>query len=104
MIVQQPGVRVGTIPPGTSTEVFIAPQPSTKASGKSNGDVQTQEPLILSTLTIIPDAALRSMDDLKAEYGETLRIAADPETIFVAITGSPIRVCITHIFCVNIHL
>ncbi|KAG1841331.1 hypothetical protein DFJ58DRAFT_845058 [Suillus subalutaceus] len=63
IVVQQPTVRVGTVPVGVSSEVYIAPQTSAKRKAAAKGE----------------------------EYGEDLRIAVDPETSFAAITGSHIR-------------
>lgn len=90
VIVQEPTVRVGVLPPGEHTEVYVPPQTSAQRKAKKNGEDIVVEPV--TTLSIVLDAALRSLDDLKAEYGETLRIAVDPETSFAAITGSHIRV------------
>ncbi|PSR80716.1 hypothetical protein PHLCEN_2v6632 [Hermanssonia centrifuga] len=97
MIVQQPEVRVGIAPEGAS-EVYIAPQQSktpgaNKGKGKKKkGDVDTvDESSTLASLDPVPDASVKSLGDLKAEYGEALRIAVDPQKSFVAITGSHIR-------------
>ena len=92
VIAQQPVVRVGIAPVG-ALEVFIAPQPSkgTPANkGKKKKD-DNEEP-ITGTLELVEDAAVRPLEDLKAEHGAKLRIAVDPERSFVAITGSHIRV------------
>ncbi|KAL6299663.1 hypothetical protein BKA93DRAFT_741989 [Sparassis latifolia] len=90
VIVQQPGVRVGTIPPGSATEVYIAPQTSAKRKAKAKGE-ELEDPLLPTTLDIIPDAMIRSLEDLTNEYGDGLRIAVNPEISFSAITGSHIR-------------
>lgn len=96
-IVQQPGVRVGTIPPGGSTEVYIAPQASAvrkaKAKAKAKGEEAMEEPEARTGLDSVPDAAIRPLEDLIRQYGDQLRIAVDLETTFVALTGSHIRVC-----------
>ncbi|KAF4572584.1 hypothetical protein EYR36_007092 [Pleurotus pulmonarius] len=92
LVVQQPTIRVGTIPDGLTTEVFVAPQPSAikkaKAQGKGKTEV-TEEGR--PHLELIADAATRTFDDLQAEFGEALRIAVDPEEIFAAITGSHVK-------------
>jgi len=90
VIAQQPTVRVGTIPPGAATEVYIAPQTSARKKAVAKGEevVEEQAP----TLDVLPDATNRSLDDLKREYGDGLRIAVDPATSFAAITGSHLRV------------
>lgn len=92
VIVQEPTVRVGVLPPGEHTEVYVAPQTSAHRKAKNKGEEVVIEPI--TSLSIVPDAALRALDDLKTEYGDNLRIAVDPETSFAAITGSHIRVSI----------
>jgi hypothetical protein len=91
IVVQQPTVRVGTVPVGVSSEVYIAPQTSAKRKAAAKGEVLVEE--APPSLTLVENARDRSLEDLKAEYGENLRIAVDPETSFAAITGSHIRVC-----------
>ncbi|KAG2057154.1 hypothetical protein BDR06DRAFT_952287 [Suillus hirtellus] len=88
IVVQQPTVRVGTVPPGVS-EVYVAPQTSAKRKAAAKGEVLVEE--APPSLTLVENARDRSLEDLKAEYGEDLRIAVDPETSFAAITGSHIR-------------
>lgn len=97
IILQQPTVRVGIIPEGAATEVYIAPQTSAKRKAKAKGEEHTEE--IPPTLDIVADAKSRSLDDLKAEYGDNLRIAVDPDTSFAAITGSHIRVRFRFVIC-----
>ena len=92
VIVQQPGVRVGTIPPGGSTEVYIAPQASALRKAKAKGKEIVEEPATETGLNIIEDAAIRPLEDLKQQYGDKLRIAVDRDTAFAALTGSHIRV------------
>lgn len=89
IIAQQPTVRVGTIPAGVSSEVYVAPQTSAKRKAAAKGEVLVEE--APPSLTLVKNARDRSLEDLKAEYGEDLRIAVDPETSFAAITGSHIR-------------
>ncbi|KAI0067924.1 hypothetical protein BV25DRAFT_1819394 [Artomyces pyxidatus] len=90
VVVRQPTVRVGTVPPGTTTEVYIAPQQSKKKKAKAENE-EIPEPAPRTELVIIPDAAKRTFDELRAQYGDELRIAVDPETCFAAITGSHTR-------------
>ncbi|KAK7019694.1 hypothetical protein VNI00_017994 [Paramarasmius palmivorus] len=89
LIVQQPNIRVGLVPEGVTSEVWIAPQVSAKRKANERGEthVETQPP----ELEIVPDATIRPMGDLQAEYGEKLRIACDPESTYAAITGSHLR-------------
>lgn len=90
LIAQQPTVRVGTVPPG-ATEVYIAQQTSAKRKAQAKGEelVKAED---TPSLDVVEDASTRSLDDLSAEYGESLRIAVDPATSFAAITGSHLRV------------
>jgi hypothetical protein len=90
IIAQQPVVRVGVVPPGAATEVFVAPRTSAKKKVKATGEAHVEEEP--SVLDIIPDAASLPLEHLKREYGDSLRIAVDPETLFSVITGSHIKV------------
>ena len=89
-------MRVGTVPDGATTEVYIAPQQSqkrkSKGKGKERDQDQDQPGDTLSSLTLLPDARSRTLEDLQLQYGEELRIAVDAETSFAAIIGSHIRV------------
>ncbi|KAJ7124740.1 hypothetical protein C8R43DRAFT_31912 [Mycena crocata] len=89
LVVQQPTVIVGTVPDGITSEVWIAPQNSAKKKAREKGEelVEVAPP----RLDIVPGAKNRSLDDLKAQYGDNLRIAADPEATYAAITGTHIR-------------
>lgn len=89
VLVQEPTVRVGVLPPGDHMEVYIAPQTSAQRKAKGRGEEVIDHPV--AALTIVPDAENRALEDLRQEYGDTLRIAVDPETSFAAITGSHIR-------------
>ncbi|KZT06305.1 uncharacterized protein LAESUDRAFT_726133 [Laetiporus sulphureus 93-53] len=91
VIAQQPTVRVGMVPPGGATEVHIAPQASAKRKAKTKGEKPPEALPAPEGLQIIPDAAIRPLEELRAEYGEGLRIAVDSDTAFTAITGSHIR-------------
>ncbi|EGO01685.1 hypothetical protein SERLA73DRAFT_166216 [Serpula lacrymans var. lacrymans S7.3] len=88
VIVRQPTVRIGTILPGVS-EVYVAPQISAKRKALAKGEEHVEE--APPSLDLIPDANFRSLEDLKVRYGDTLRVAVDPQTSFAAITGSHIR-------------
>ncbi|KAG0697275.1 hypothetical protein DFH29DRAFT_947152 [Suillus ampliporus] len=89
IVVQQPTVRVGTVPAGVSSEVYVAPQTSAKRKAAAKGEVFVEE--APPSLALVENARARSLEDLKTEYGEDIRIAVDPETSFAAITGSHIR-------------
>ncbi|KAF8559362.1 hypothetical protein OG21DRAFT_1594769 [Imleria badia] len=89
LVVQQPSVRVGTLPPGSISEVYIAPQTSAKRKAVAKGEELTEG--VPPSLVLVEDARHRHLEDLRREYGDDLRIAVDPETSFAAITGSHIR-------------
>jgi hypothetical protein len=92
LVVRQPTVRVGTVPEGLTSGVWIAPQTSKKKKAKERGeehlDVKHPE------LDLISDATSRSLESLVEEFRDRLRIAVEPNAIYAAITGSHIRVCI----------
>jgi len=71
--------------------VYIAPQTSAKRKAAAKGEVHVEE--APPVLNLVENARERSLEDLKAEYGEDVRIAVDPDTSFAAITGSHMRVC-----------
>lgn len=86
-------MRVGTVPDGTTTEVYVAPQQSQKKKSKEKEKEKEKDQAdTLSSLTLRPDARSRTLEDLQLQYGEALRIAVDAETSFAAIIGSHIRV------------
>ncbi|KAF5377206.1 hypothetical protein D9615_006321 [Tricholomella constricta] len=89
LVVQQPIVQVGTVPPGVTSEVWIAPQTSAKRKAKAKGEEHVETTPV--HLDIVPDARHRTLDDLRKQYGDTLRIAVDSDAIYAAITGSHIR-------------
>jgi oxalate---CoA ligase len=82
---------VGTVPDGATTEVYIAPQQSQKRKSKGK-EKDDQRGDTLSSLTLLPDARSRTLEDLQLQYGEALRVAVDAETSLAAIIGSHIRV------------
>ncbi|KAG7450158.1 uncharacterized protein BT62DRAFT_884415 [Guyanagaster necrorhizus] len=92
LVVQQPNVLVGTKPAGVNSEVWIAPQTSAKRKANAKGEafVETRP----AQLETIADAKSRTLEGLIKEYGDDLRIAVDPDSIYAAITGSHIRVSV----------
>ncbi|KAF9569867.1 hypothetical protein CPC08DRAFT_14379 [Agrocybe pediades] len=89
LVVRQPTVLVGVVPHGTTSEVWIAPQTSAKRKAKARGeDEVTKNPPKLDS---IPELKTTPLDILRGTYGNRLRIAVEPDTIFEAITGSHIR-------------
>ncbi|KAH9835845.1 uncharacterized protein C8Q71DRAFT_99456 [Rhodofomes roseus] len=89
VLVQQPNVRVGVVPEGAGTEVYIAPQKSAKRKAKAKGEEVVEAPP--AVLQVVQDAGAQPLDALRREYGDKLRVAVDPDTIFKALTGSHIR-------------
>lgn len=87
-------MRVGTVPDGATTEVYIAPQHSQKKrkpkEKDESGDASAS--LSVASLTLLPDVRSKTLDNLQLQYGETLRVAVNAETSFAAIIGSHIRV------------
>jgi hypothetical protein len=90
-VVQQPNVRVGLVPSGVTSEVWIAPQQSVKRKAKAKGEELVEE--LTVELQIIPDAHIMTLEQLQSEYGKDVRLALKPDAIYKAITGSHIRVC-----------
>lgn len=102
LVVQQPTVLIGLVPPGLTSEVWIAPQTSAKRKAKILGleNIETSP----SKLDPINDPKFTPLDLLRQAYGERLRIAVEPESIFSAITGTHIRVShLLFIFIISIH-
>ncbi|KAI6123877.1 hypothetical protein EDD16DRAFT_611973 [Pisolithus croceorrhizus] len=88
IVVQQPAVRVGVVPPGITSEVYVAPQIKTKRKAAATGEELAED---RPSLEVIGDARGKALEELKQQYGDDLRIAVDPQTCFAAITGSHIR-------------
>ena len=83
-------MRVGTVPDGATTEVYIAPQQSQKRKSKEKDGVNDTPSV--TPLTLLPDARSSTLDSLQSQYRDALRISVDADTSFAAITGSHIRV------------
>ncbi|KAI6106113.1 hypothetical protein EDD16DRAFT_203635 [Pisolithus croceorrhizus] len=88
VVVQQPAVRVGVVPPSITSEVYVAPQIKTKRKAAATGEELAED---RPSLEVIGDARGKALEELKQQYGDDLRIAVDPQTCFAAITGSHIR-------------
>ncbi|KAF8898469.1 hypothetical protein BD779DRAFT_11912 [Infundibulicybe gibba] len=89
LVVQEPTVHVGVVPPGVTSEVYIAPQISARRKAVAQG----AEPIenAPAQLDIVPGANNKTLEELKRRYGDELRIAVDPDAVYAAITGSHIR-------------
>ncbi|KAF5384735.1 hypothetical protein D9757_006233 [Collybiopsis confluens] len=90
LVIQQPTVLVGTIPPGITSQVWIAPQVSAKRKASARGEILVV-PTQPSALDLVPDAKSRPLAELQREYGSMLRIAGDRDSIYSAVTGTHIR-------------
>lgn len=62
-------------------------------------DNEPKESHTVSKLEDIPDATSYDINVLIARYGEKLRVAVDPEAIFVVLAGSHARV--DTLFCIQ---
>lgn len=90
-IVLQPTVRVGKAPTGRSTDVYIPAQPRVgKRAKNSKQDGAAEEEAV--KLEIIPDGRTLPLQELVDKHGNSLRVAVDTETCYVALTGSHARV------------
>lgn len=90
VLVQHPTVTVGTAPNQAQSALF-PPQPRKKGR-KSKDDQEAPQVESVAKLGVIEDARTRSLDDVVNDFGDAVRIAVDPETCFVFITGSHARV------------
>ncbi|KAI6046107.1 hypothetical protein EDC04DRAFT_1872913 [Pisolithus marmoratus] len=88
IVVQQPAVRVGVVPPGITSEVYVAPQMKVKRKAATTGEELAED---RPSLQVIGDARGKTLEELKQQHGDDLRVAVDPQTCFAAITGSHIR-------------
>lgn len=93
IILQEPSVYVGILPPGDHSEVYIAPPP--RASKKSSGKArETNEAEQAASLEPVANSKFQSLGQLKQSYGERLRIAVDSEVLRVTLAGTYAKVCL----------
>ncbi|VDB93398.1 unnamed protein product [Peniophora sp. CBMAI 1063] len=92
VLVSQPSVRVGTVPlEAIGTEVWVAPQPKKKKDRTTTPvDVEDKDKDEVKLKVVDKTKQLRELEEMYGDGGG-LRVAVDPETIFVALTGSHIR-------------
>jgi oxalate---CoA ligase len=97
LVVQQPTVLVGLLDPSIKSQVWIAPQVSSKRKAIARGTdrIESRPP----TLEPVPQPKTTPLEQLRETYGERLRLAVDPEAIFAAVTNSHIRVSINNPAC-----
>ncbi|KIM47907.1 hypothetical protein M413DRAFT_439604 [Hebeloma cylindrosporum] len=89
LVVQQPTIIMGLLDPSIKSQVWIAPQVSSKRKAIANGTdrVESRPP----TLEPVPQPKTTPVEQLREIYGDRLRLAVDPEAIFAAVTDSHIR-------------
>ena len=93
IILQEPSVYVGVLPPGNRSEVYVAPPP--RASKKNPGKAgEFTDPDRVATLEPVEDGKSRALEQLKQSYGERLRIAVDSEVLRITLAGPHARVCL----------
>lgn len=94
LVVQQPTVIMGLLDPSIKSQVWIAPQVSSKRKAVASGTdhVESRPP----TLEPVPQPKTTPLEQLREIYGDRLRLAVAPEAIFAAITDSHIRVSINN--------
>jgi hypothetical protein len=97
LVVQQPTVLVGLLDPSIKSQVWIAPQVSSKRKVIAGGAdrIESRPP----TLEPVPQPKTTPLEQLRETYGDRLRLAVDPEAIFAAVTDSHIRVSINNPAC-----
>ena len=85
---------MGLLDPSIKSQVWIAPQVSSKRKAIAGGTdpVESRPP----TLEPVPQPKTTPLEQLRETYGDRLRVAVDPESIFAAITDSHIRVSINN--------
>jgi hypothetical protein len=90
LLATRDNVVVG-VAPEDAAAVYFPPQPS---KAKANGKGKNQDISAAVALSPLPpdEVAAQPLDALISEHGGGLRIAVTPDTCFVCITGSHIRV------------
>jgi len=91
IILQEPSVYVGVLPPGDHSEVYVAPPPrvSKKDPGKAR---ETTDAGQVASLEPVEDSESQSLEQLRQLYGERLRIAVDGQVLRTTLAGPYARV------------
>lgn len=108
LLAQHPAVRLGVVPQSanpisrtvdvstpSAPEVYVAPQPSKRARAKVKPGTEaaaSETPAAMRLEPLPGTMRERAPTELLNEFGEVLRVAVDSQTIFVALTGSHLRV------------
>jgi len=91
IILQEPSVYVGVLPPGNRSEVYVAPPP--RASKKDPSKVgEATDADQVATLELVEDGKSQSLERLRQSYGERLRVAVDREVLRVTLAGPHAKV------------
>ena len=94
LLIQHPSVKIGTLFSGQLADVYVPKQPRTSKKREAANDDQGEQPSMCG-LENIPDSHL-PLEQLVTKYGDRLRVAVDPDTCLVALTGTHTRVCYPH--------
>ena len=92
IILQEPSVYVGVLPPGNRSEVYVAPPPRTSKKDPTKTGEATDADQV-ATLERVEDGKSQALELLKRSFGERLRIAVDREDLRVTLAGPHARVC-----------
>ncbi|KLO19987.1 hypothetical protein SCHPADRAFT_816815 [Schizopora paradoxa] len=89
VLVQHPSVTVGTT---SSNATGINFPPQTRRKGrKAKDDEDAPQDESVAQLDEVENGRTRSLDDLVEEFGDAVRIAVEPKTCLVFLTGSHAR-------------
>ena len=92
IVLQEPCVYVGILPPGDHSEVYVAPPP--RVSKKDLSKVgEAAEAGRVAGLEPVEDSKSRTLEQLRRLYGERLRVAVDSEVLRATLTGPHAKVC-----------
>lgn len=92
IILQEPSVYVGLLPPGNHSEVYIAPPPRGSKKDPSKARETTEADQVAS-LEPLEDSKSQPLELLKQSYGERLRVAVDTDVLRATLAGPHARVC-----------
>ena len=92
VVLQEPSVYVGVLPPGNHSEVYVAPPPRVgkKGPGKPGESVDADR---VASLEPVEGSKSRTLEQLRGLYEERLRIAVDIGVLRVTLAGPHARVC-----------
>lgn len=90
IILQEPSVYVGILPPGDHSEVYVAPQP--RGSKKDTKTRETADADQVASLEPVENSKTQTLEKLKQTYGERLRIAVDSGVSRTTLAGPHAKV------------